>query len=246
MNVMKKVLLLTLTTILLFSMNVEGLNVNATTDVPRESGDQLKQGPNSKLLESLEKISEITNTRDKSFWTKRAKQIIGTKRVSVNEENLSYGTAKVYKIDNSPYVAVGIPVVSSNHHEVSNVSIYFNEKTKKLQTYTEMEFKRSEQDTFHILLSVNGKEQINELTEDPFMTEKEVRESSAGQIGALGVDWDKVGDCLGISGMAARWLSYICGATCVITLGTACVVCVTAAIGITGGTALACLGQYWD
>jgi len=194
------------------------------------------------------KLDEITNAKEVKFWKKRAIKQIEKNNVKLNSllSELAYDHVKVYRIADSPYISVGIPIVSPNHHEVSNVAIHFNEKTKKLVTYTELEFMRSDKNTFQIRLAVDNKVQVNKITNDKFTTEEELRESQSNGMTTMSIDWDGVGDCLGISGIAARWLSYICGVTCVITLGTACVACVAGAIGITGGSALACLSDNWN
>lgn len=191
-----------------------------------------------KLGQQMEKLEEVLDEKSVDFWIKRTKQNIKTEKISLNNaELLNFDNTRVYRIKDTPYIAIGVPIVSSDYLDVSSVSIYYNEKTRNIETFTEIEFKRSELDTLEIIVSVDGVVNTHEITDDTFpLTDNE------SEVSIL-IDWDGVGDCLGISGVTARWLSYICGATCVITLGTACVICISAAIGITGGTVGACIGN---
>ena len=64
-----------------------------------------------------------------------------------------------------------------------------------------------------------------------------------------GMDWNGFNDCLASAGIAA-WaitgLSVVCGAACIATAGSGCILCIAAAGGLTSGKALECARNNWS
>ncbi|WP_143544206.1 MULTISPECIES: hypothetical protein [Salimicrobium] len=167
-------------------------------------------------------------------------------KAEIHTEKLEYDEAKLFEVNDSEIKTLVVPVISENHHEISNVAFYFN-NTNEIESYTELIVKKSVKNTFHIVLYLNGETHTDEVTNETFTTAKDYQQQQANSpISTLGMNWGGLLDCLGITGVGASVIAGACAVACAFTAGTACIVCAATFLGVRTGTVAACVGGNVD
>ncbi|WP_273837306.1 hypothetical protein [Guptibacillus sedimenti] len=212
----------------------------------QEQNSQEQISPEQSLEKQMSLLNPINDEKQIKKWSKQLHKAIDKNEVHLQGNNYDFDKLSFYKIEDSSIVSISIPIVSPDHHNISNVAVHFNENTKKLVTYTEIELKRSEQNTFQLTTYLNGKLEVDEVYSEPFMTAAEFKEKKNQEITPYGIDWGGVADCLELPRDVLLNVAYICGSVCIVTLGSGCVWCVALAVGAGGGSVTACLSDNWD
>ena len=232
---MKKVLLFTVILAIFLSFSV-----NQVFAVPKTE-DQLNEEKMFKELENFDEIQDqnIIKTLKYSF------KGIAEEYLDIDSALLDYDRAKAYDVKESNIKTLTVPVSESeNYNEISNVSVYFDENGDMMH-YTELYVSKSDKNTFEIKLLLNGKVQAEKITDDEFTTAKEYQEKHGDDIQPAGVNWSSFLQCMGITGVAASFISSACGLACALTAGTACIVCAAGVLGFSSGSITGCLVGNW-
>ncbi len=237
MKVLKKAVMYLLVGVLAISLSNGGIVVKA---------DSIEKSPEEMLEEQMSKLTPIDDKKQIEKWEKYLQKNIDKGKIELQGNNYDYDNLSFYEIQDSSIVTVSIPIKSPDHHKISNVAVHIDKDTKELVAYTELELKRSEQNTFQLVTYINGELKVNEVYSETFMTAEEYKEKNSQVIRPYGIDWGGVADCLDMPKSVLLNVAYICGAACVITLGTACVVCVAVAVGAGSGAVSACISDNWN
>lgn len=198
-----------------------------------------------KMLEQLDNFEEIQDKNTLEELQANFDDISDS--FKVNSDLFQYEYAKAYNIKDSTIRALTVPVTDGeNYNEISNITAYIDNNGKVIH-YTELYVSKSEKGTFEIQMLVNGKMQAEKITNEEFITAKEYQEQNGGgDIQPAGVNWDSFLQCMGITGIAAGFISSVCGVACAITAGTACIVCAAGVLGFNSGSIGGCLAGSWE
>lgn len=191
--------------------------------------------------DALKDLSEITDTEEITAHKEMILNKLTSGDLEVVHNNLDFEEAKLYDVNESDLDVFTVPVVDpENFHEMSNVAFYIDQD-QNIATQTEFYLQKSDQGTFQVLYYLDGEEIANEITEDSFTTAKDYQENS-DKIQLLG--WNGFADCMGIPTTVAVVIAHVCGALCVVTLGTGCLVCIGGFLGVNTGAIAGCAATY--
>ncbi|TXC81576.1 hypothetical protein FS935_21990 [Metabacillus litoralis] len=238
MRKLKKSLFYLLVGIIVIAFSNGGVVNAQVNSMETETDDFLQQQMN--LLKPIKDEKQIKK------WSKYLYKAIDKGKLELQGNNYDFDNLSFFEMKDSSTVSISIPIKSPDHHDISNVAIHIDENKKELIAYTEIELKRSEQNTFQLTTYLNGELEVDEVYSDPFMTASEFEEKKNQEIRPMGVDWGGVADCLDMPRAVLLNVAYICGSVCVVTLGAGCVWCVGIALGLGGGAATSCLGDNWS
>ncbi|MFS0883069.1 hypothetical protein [Metabacillus niabensis] len=232
----KKISLIVLALILSLVYVVPNNNASAVEQTNLSTFDQ-------NIIDQLEKLDEITGKKEKGKWIKKAKNEIKN-NLDVKSTSLDYKQAKVYSYKDNDYITVSIPVISSNHYgKISNVNIHFSDN-ETVDSYSELLVKKSDIGTFQTVFYIDGVEEYNDISNEPFMTAEEYKEQQSNVITPLGLDFDGFFRCLSIPSAIGWQLGNVCGVAC--ATAVLCIPCLAVATGFGAGAVGTCVYQNWD
>ncbi|GGJ72521.1 hypothetical protein [Virgibacillus salexigens] len=232
---MKKVysILIIMAILLSFSVNQAFASTKTENELNQE-----------KMLAELDNFEEIQDKNSLDELKSKFDEFSTT--LEIDNNLFKYDNAKAYNVKESNIKALTIPVTDGeNYNEISNISVYFDSNGEVLH-YTELYVSKSDKGTFEIELLLNGKVQAQKITDEKFTTAKEYQEKHGGEIQPMGVNWDNFLECMGITGIAAGFISSVCGFACALTAGTACIVCAAGVLGFNSGAIGGCLAGSWE
>lgn len=196
------------------------------------------------IIDQLEKLNEITGKKEKEKWVKKAKNEVKNNLDVKSTSLLDYKQAKVYSHKNNDYITVTIPIISSDHYgKISNVNIHFSDN-EKVNSYSELLVQKSDIGTFQTVLYIDGAEEYNDISNEPFITAEEYKEQQSNVITPLGLDFDGFFKCLAIPSAIGWQLGNLCGVAC--ATAVLCIPCLAVASGYGVGAVGTCVYDNWD
>ncbi|UOQ92872.1 hypothetical protein MUO14_21095 [Halobacillus shinanisalinarum] len=88
---------------------------------------------------------------------------------------------------------------------------------------------------------------MNELTDQPFTTAEKYQESKDdSMVSTAGLDFKGFLTCMGITGIAASFISGAYGIACYFTAGVGCLACLAAVVGYDIGAVGGCAVANWN
>jgi hypothetical protein len=189
--------------------------------------------PFSKMLADFNEKTDLVNKKEELKLIKLAKKHLKNDGVltSLKLSDLDFNNTIVRILDNGDYFVKVSKKGSNDVEKFNGVSITFNQDNKATSTL-EVSLKMTSDETAALKTWVNG----DKVTDVQF-SKPDVQPQWS---------WSYFNDCLASQGVA--WatiaaLGFLCGAACVFTAGTACVVCLYAGSSLSGGTIGWCIGQ---
>ncbi|MCU9602771.1 hypothetical protein [Pallidibacillus thermolactis] len=225
---------------IIFSVAIVFTSISTPVKVLADSKTQ------QNYVEVMNSVTEIDDIQELKKIQKFTKKRIKNNKINVRNENLDYNNAKLYKVNDTSLKAFIVPIKSTSQkfHEVSNVTLFYNQEYK-VTKYTELHVKESKSGTFQVSFYSNGNEIANKITEDKFTTAKEYKaehnSSSSSEFQTMGVDFGGIADCLGLTWSVGAVLAAVCGTACVLTGGTACAICIGAYLGFDVSAVTGCI-----
>jgi len=120
--------------------------------------------------------------------------------------------------------------------------------TGTLENTVQINLAQATETTGTVSVFVNGDLQKEEFVEVGAQTTNPSSPSER-MVTPYGMNWGALSDCLnsqGIASWAVAALSLACSAGCLVTLGTACLICISAATGATVGVIQGCAFNSWE
>jgi hypothetical protein len=131
--------------------------------------------------------------------------------------------------------------VEKDYHEMSNVVLNFT-KDFSLSTYSETIVKKSEEGTFHVIVSMNGEVKTNQIVDTPFMTAKEYRENPPFEI--AGLNRTKFFKCMELPTVVGAAVMLACEGACMLIVP--CIPCLALNGGFMISSVSRCVYKAWD
>jgi hypothetical protein len=192
----------------------------------------------------MEHLTEIEDANEVEKFKEITNQKIKKEELTLFNNNIDYSNSKLYQVEKTNSLVYSVPLKenSQRYHEVSNITIFYDEEYN-VTDFTELHIKESVQDTFQVTYYLNANEIANEITNDKFTTAAEHQDNLRSNPGfqTMGVDFGGIANCLGLTFSVGAALAVICGSVCLITAGTGCALCIGAYVGYDISTVTGCI-----
>ncbi|MCY7883169.1 hypothetical protein ACTHP5_20465 [Bacillus subtilis] len=211
---------------------------NAEANLTKEEKQNI-----DRMTQSMEKMNTVSDEKLVSEYKEKARDVLssGKAKLTIDSEKLVYDDMKLVKMEvsegNFAYV-VASPVKVKGSHELSNASLYFDDKGNFITT-SEFYLLKNEKGNFQISNYQDGEQKIKENTDLKFETMADYKD----RIKLSKWDTDHLAKCLGISAALAATIASVCGVVCVITVGLGCIACAAGVMGFNFGGTAECIRQ---